>query len=239
MFVFLVLEFGLMSTIIGVLLENARQIRNRPVSFLLASALVQVVAATLFAYQIVQGQNVSGTLVDFMWMISIVLMGLAGVLQVANPHPINMRDCSQQAWYMNLPLNPYIPTIFIVIAYLLVMYVDYTNPYFIDEVLLSAGIIIFLVISRQILDVLDLKRINKAVKIEELKVLDANRKLTNKQKKLGQSLYEKEVLLREVEKEIYRRREVEKVLKESEIKYRTILKILEPILAYLMKKELY
>jgi two-component system, sensor histidine kinase PdtaS len=221
-FVFLVLEFGLMSSIINVVLENAGQIRNRPISYLLVSALVQVIAASLFAYQIVHGQFVSDTLIDFMWMISILLMGLAGVLQVIQTPPNKMRDCSQQAWYMNLPLNPYIPTICIVIAYLLVLYIDYTNPYFLDEVLLASGIIIFLVISRQILDALDLKWTNKAVKIKELKILDANRKLKNKEKKLGHSLKEKEFLLREVEKEIFRRKEVEKVLKESEVKYRTI-----------------
>jgi two-component sensor histidine kinase len=197
-FVFLVLEFGLLSTIISVVLENAGQIRNRPVSYLLASALVQVVAASLFVYRIVQGQYVSDTLIDFMWMVSIVLLGLAGLLQIIRPPPKEMRDCSQQAWYMNLPLNPYIPTIFIVIAYLVVLYIDYTNPYFLDEVLLVAGIIIFLVISRQILDVLDLKRTNQAVKIKELKILQANKKLKNKQKKLEQSLQEKKVLLKEI-----------------------------------------
>ena len=197
-FALLVLEFGMISTIIGVILENAGQIRNRPVSYLIASALVQVMATSLFAYQIVQGQYVSGNLVDFMWMISYVLMGLAGLSQIIQTIPEKMVDCSLQAWYMNLPLNPYIPTIFIVMAYGLVLYVDYTNPYFIDEVLIAAGIIIFLVISRQILDVLELRRTNNAVKIKELKILDANKKLKNKQRKLEQSLQEKKVLLKEI-----------------------------------------
>jgi hypothetical protein len=118
-------------------------------------------------------------------------IGLGAVLYKFQKQPAEIKDCSENAWYMNLPINHLIPILFIMIAYFIVVWVFFSVSNIFEGVLLTAGVIILLVMIRQLLVLEKLKR----TKIEEL---NANIKLKHNQMELKHSLDEKTILLKEI-----------------------------------------
>ena len=188
---FVILNFSLFYIAVYVLISNAGQLLNKPVGYLLVGTFIQILASSLYSYQAVQGQYLSGSVTDFMWILSYLAIGLGAVLYKYQKQPTEIGDCSKKSWYMNLSINPLIPLFFIMIAYIIVVWVYYTESDIFEGVLLTAGLIILLVIIRQVLVLENLKR----TKIEEL---NANLKLKQNQIELENSLNEKTVLLKEI-----------------------------------------
>ena len=188
---FAILNFSLLYITIYVLISNSGQLMNRPVMYLIIGIFLQLLASSLYSYEALQGQYMSGSLTDFMWILSYLLFGLAAVLYRIQNQPLEIKDCSEKAWYMNLSINPLIPLFSIVIAYFIVIWVYLRVSDIFEAILVAAGFIILLVMIRQLLVLENLKR----TKREELK---ANTKLQENQLKLENSLEEKTVLLKEI-----------------------------------------
>ena len=187
---FVTLNFILLYVAIYVLISNAGQLMNRPVMYLLMGIFIQLLASSLYSYQAIQGLYTSGTIIDLMWMLSYLFFGLAAVLYIQE-EPFEIKDCSKKAWYMNLSINPLIPLFFIIIAYFIVLWAYFSVSDIFEGVLFMAGIVILLVMIRQLLVLENLKR----AKNEELK---ANTKFKHNQIELENSLEEKTVLLKEI-----------------------------------------
>ena len=186
---FVLLNFIMLYIAIYVLISYAGQLMNRPIMYLLMGIFIQLLASSLYSYQAIQGQYMSGTVTDFMWMSSYLLIGLAAVLYYTQKQPMEIIDFSKKAWYMNLSINPLIPIFFIIIAYFIVLWVYFSVSNIFEGVLFTAGIIILLVTIRQLLVLENLKRTKK----DEL---EANMKLKHNQTELENSLQEKTVLLK-------------------------------------------
>ena len=101
-----------------------------------------------------------------MWILSYLAIGLGAVRYKFQKQPTENEDCSQKSWYMNLPINPLIPIFFIMIAYIIVVWVFYTESDIFEGILLTAGFIIFLVMIRQLLVLENLKRTNRRIKCQ-------------------------------------------------------------------------
>lgn len=188
---YVLLEFVLLYAAFAVFLYYSGQLKNRPISYIIASAFLQFIAISLYGYQSVQGQYVSGGLVDWISIVSYLLLAFAAVLQATKPQLKKIEDCSHRASYMNLFFYPFIPIIFCMVAYFMVLWLYYTNSPIFEGVLLSSGVIIFLVISRQLLFIVNLKRSERKLKIY-------NRELSLNQRILESSVNEKTVLLKEI-----------------------------------------
>ena len=188
---FVILNFSVLYIAMYVLISNSGQLTNRPVGYLIAGTLIQILASSLYGYQAIQGQYISGSVTDFMWILSYLAIGLGAVLYKIQKQPKKIQDCSNRTWYMNLTINPLIPLFFIVIAYFLVLWVYLSVSSLFEGILLMAGIIILMVIIRQLLVLENLKR----TKREEL---EASIKLESNQLELENSLNEKTVLLKEI-----------------------------------------
>jgi hypothetical protein len=63
---FVILNFSLLYIAVYVLISNAGQLLNRPVGYLLVATLIQILASSLYSYQAVQEQYISGSITVFM-----------------------------------------------------------------------------------------------------------------------------------------------------------------------------
>ncbi|HML05161.1 MAG TPA: PAS domain S-box protein, partial [Methanobacterium sp.] len=156
---FITLLFALTYIIIGVFFRNAGQLKGKPISFVLLGASLQILAAATFGYQSLQGDYISGGLGDFIFVSSYLFIGLGGMLHIiqSQKSPKNrlghekMRDCSKRAGYMNLPYTEYIPNLFAISAYILVIWIYFSNQRIFLDILFTASVIVGLVLFRQIL----------------------------------------------------------------------------------------
>ncbi|MCK9150687.1 sensor histidine kinase [Methanobacterium alcaliphilum] len=156
--IFVLIEFALCYSIIGVFLRNAGQIKNRPISFLLISATLQAVSTAIFAYFIVQGNYTAGGIPDILMLSSYMFIGAAAVLQITQNQPKIIHDCSNKAWYMNLSFNHHIPLFFGILAYIMLLLIYLYNQRIFLSMLMAAGAAIGLVVMRQFLQMEEIKR---------------------------------------------------------------------------------
>ncbi len=123
-----------------------------PVLLLSMSILVMIVTDSIYAFQTIQGTYILGGLLDTGWILSFVLVGLAAFLQASNEKIDLKRFSYLIIWIQKSNLISYLPFIWVLIAFALLVWANdnfvYPNLEFIE---LGVGFIIFLVIIRQII----------------------------------------------------------------------------------------
>jgi two-component sensor histidine kinase len=151
--------------------------------------LAMIATDGIYTYQSMQGTYISGGILDAGWVLSFVLMGLAGLLQVnilkngINPERLTlMRKFS---------FSPNLPIISVIIAYILLILVSYYSISDLLYVELAVGAIVFLVMFRQLLTLNE----NKDLYLAATKEIERRKLVEND---LKESIKEKEVLLREL-----------------------------------------
>ena len=123
-----------------------------PVLLLSMGILVMIVTDSIYAFQTIQGTYILGGLLDTGWILSFVLVGLAAFLQASNEKIDLKRFSYLIIWIQKSNLISYLPFIWVLIAFALLVWANdnfvYPNLEFIE---LGVGFIIFLVIIRQII----------------------------------------------------------------------------------------
>ena len=195
------IHFVLVFSTISLFLHYIGLLRKNPVYLIIISVTFQVIAAMIFAYETLLNQLPGGGFEDIFWVAASVSMALGGLLQINKKPPKVIKNFSKQFTILKSNSNFSIASVMAAVGYLMVLWSFYYNQSIFTLVILGGGALVGLGILRQSL---------------------ANRIINNSYKKLDSSLYEKEILLQEIENEIFRRKKAEEGLKESVNEYRTI-----------------
>ncbi|MBZ2165414.1 histidine kinase dimerization/phosphoacceptor domain -containing protein [Methanobacterium spitsbergense] len=122
------------------------------VLFLGMGILVLICTDTIFAFQTLQGTYVSGGLLDTGWILSFVLVGLAAFLQASEEKFDFQRFSQIRVWFQRSNLTPYLPLIWVLIAFTLLIWAnDNVITPNLEYIELGVGFIIVLVIIRQVI----------------------------------------------------------------------------------------
>ncbi|MGZ7044635.1 MAG: sensor histidine kinase, partial [Methanobacterium sp.] len=179
--------------LLDMLFNRIKNFKDKSLLLLSAGILALIFTDTSFAYQSLHGIYVSGGLMDSGWILGYVLIGLAGVYQVAKVRTepdIKHSDPSVEEdkffWIS------YIPFIWVLVAYILLLwgyYQSYTSELLVLE--LGVGTILVLIIIRQIISL----RENRRLYLEAQKEINLRK---NAQNELKETLNEKDLLVKEI-----------------------------------------
>ncbi|MGZ7209243.1 MAG: sensor histidine kinase [Methanobacterium sp.] len=190
---YIVADFVLLFVLLDMLFNRIKNFKDKSLLLLSAGILALIFTDTSFAYQSLHGIYVSGGLMDSGWILGYVLIGLAGVYQVAKVRTepdIKHSDPSVEEdkffWIS------YIPFIWVLVSYILLLwgyYQSYTSELLVLE--LGVGTILVLIIIRQIISL----RENRRLYLEAQKEINLRK---NAQNELKETLNEKDLLVKEI-----------------------------------------
>lgn len=190
---YIVADFVLLFVLLDMLFNKIRSFTDSSLILLAAGVTALVFTDIAFAYQSLQNTYVSGSFIDTGWVLGYLLIGLAAVYQIIkaeseyvekSPEPKFVRD--KFFWIS------YIPLIWVLVAYILLLWGYYQN--YLSELIvleLGVGAIIILIIIRQIMSM----RENKRLYLEAQKEINLRKKA---EKELKNALNEKEIMVKEI-----------------------------------------
>ncbi|MCX8207268.1 MAG: ATP-binding protein [Methanothrix sp.] len=145
----LVLAFAL----IALIFRRIEHIAHRPIMLLAAGAVSLIVADSIFMVEALRGTYVPGTLADSFWIISYILTGLAGVLQVESARQPVKTSAERPPAGFTWPLYlPYVCAIFAYAFLIWSMEQEDVNLYIRHHHLAAGvGMIILMIIVRQVI----------------------------------------------------------------------------------------
>ncbi len=181
MVIFYVLgDFIFFLALLRILFNDFENLYRAPLLFLGMGILTQIITDNIYIYQVLCGTYNSGSLLSTGWLLAVLFIYLAAVIK-ANILINNKKCMNFELWLHRLNFPPYLPLLAVLIAYLLVIWVSYGRisqwGLYIEA---AIGIIILLVIFRQILTLNENKNFYLAAK-KEIK----NRKKSEKALKLS------------------------------------------------------
>ena len=136
-----------------------------PTFLLAASIAVTIIADCIYTYQAFMGTYVSGSFLDTLWRIGILLIGLAGIAQVtairARKSTAGFPSRLESLVKKIRAVTPYFPYLWLIAAYLILirssiypMYMDFLS------LLITVGGIIGLVLLRQMITLVENDKLN-------------------------------------------------------------------------------
>ena len=122
-----------------------------PILFLSIGILFMIVTDSIYAFQTLHGTYLSGGLLDTGWIISFIFIGLAAFLQATDEKLDIKRYSKLINWIKKFNLVLYLPYIWVIIAFTLLLWSNNNRSAVSNYVLIQivVGFIIFLVIIRQ------------------------------------------------------------------------------------------
>lgn len=141
-----------------------------------------IIADSIYSYQELQGTYISGGLLDTVWIIGFILVGLAGFLQFSDKY---------NSYYLdNLPsiklseFTSYLPIFWGILAFILLVW-TYDTQYFqeIWQIEIGVGLIILLVLIRQFITIYENKKLYKKAKKEINNRIEVEKALSSSEKK--------------------------------------------------------
>lgn len=178
------LHFALVFSIISLFIYYLGNLRKVPVSLILASASFQVIAAMFFGYEILLNTFPGGGFGDVFWVMAGVSMGLAGLVQIKNKPPEVIENLSDKFTLFKSTSDFNLASLMAGLAYIIVLWSYYNDQSIFTYLIIGAGVLVGLVITRQILTY---RIINKS-----------HQEIEKAEKEIKASLKEKEVLIREI-----------------------------------------
>lgn len=187
---YLIGDILLFIALLKLLFNHFESIQPEFLAVLGMGILAMIVTDGICTYQSLQGTYISGGILDAGWVLSFVLMGLAGLLQV-NTLKSSAGSSKSLMWLRNFSFSPNLPIISVIIAYILLILVSYYSISDLLYVELGVGAIVFLVMFRQLVTLNENKDLYLAAKkeIERRKLVEND---------LKESIKEKEILMREL-----------------------------------------
>ena len=138
-----------------------------PYLVLFGGISVLMVTNCIYAYQTIQGTYISGSPVDLGWLIGYMIIGLAGVSQI-NDQKINLK-CFVTDYLSNnknFTLTPYLALAGVSLAYISLVWAYYTFNPNLTFLEFGIGILIFLVVTRQIFSINENKNLYRKAQEE-------------------------------------------------------------------------
>ncbi|MGB7539909.1 MAG: HD domain-containing phosphohydrolase [Anaerolineales bacterium] len=204
-------DLVLIGALILIVYDPFRRQEKLPVFFLAGSLLLMIIADSVFTYQSLLGSYMSGGILDVGWAVSLLLAGLAGVSQsmAMRPAPVTEKARSRYEFLDRVKvINPYLPYLFLAVVVLSLgvgAMAPPTGSWFLS---FGVGVIIILVLVRQIIAVSEINRLNARVRISMERVQTQAAEL--------------EKANRELQLDIADREQTEAALQQSEALFRTL-----------------
>jgi two-component system, sensor histidine kinase PdtaS len=144
-------------------------ISRGPLILLGLGIMVQIISDIIYSYQSINNSYISGGLLDYGWIFSYLLIGLAAILQMKTLKYSYSIFNELEKFNARYDLSTYIPILLVLIAYSLLIWANETlliSNFLLVE--LWGGVIIFLILIRQIYTSHENKRLYLSAK-EEIK----------------------------------------------------------------------
>ena len=171
----------LFSTSVILLYLHPKEVNRFPLLILAISSVIYCAADTVYSMQTLQDTYVSGQLLDNVWLLAYVLYAWAGLIQLVFPHasPQTVESSSRAG---RIPFlnqwESYLPYLWLIGVFSLLIPSYYeTIPWRFETLVAIIGIMIAMIMVRQILAVNENSRLNQ-------KLGDANRLLRSKSTEL-------------------------------------------------------
>jgi PAS domain S-box-containing protein len=181
-------DFFLLFVLLRLLYSKFEKVYHGPLILLGMGVIVQFITDSIYYFQTVQGTYTSGGLLDTGWILSFILVGLAGLLQAFNIHYesniwFKIRIRLQRSTFIS-----YLPLIWVLIAFILLIWVNENQSVQNLELIeFGVGFVIFLVLIRQIITLNENKNL----------YLSAEKEINNR-KKAEKALIESEKRLSDI-----------------------------------------
>ncbi len=78
---YVIRDFVIFALLLNLTLRIVDKMVRNPIILLVGAVAVQIITDTIFSYQFLNGTYISGGLTDIGWVVSYILIGLAGILQ--------------------------------------------------------------------------------------------------------------------------------------------------------------
>ncbi|MBZ2166693.1 sensor histidine kinase [Methanobacterium spitsbergense] len=152
--------FLLLLSLIDLIFNRIKADRYAPLLILALGILVLIITESVYVYQIVHGTYVEGSSADLGWILGYLIVGLAGISQY-NHQKLNMDNFIDKylSWHKNYSITPYLALAGVTAAYISLIWAYNTfnsNLIFLE---FGVGILIFLVVLRQIISVSENKKL--------------------------------------------------------------------------------
>lgn len=187
---YLIGDILLFIALMKLLFNHFKSIRPEFLALLGMGILAMILTDGIYTYQSLHGTYISGGILDAGWVLSFVLMGLAGLLQV-NTLKNSFGISKSLMWLRNFSFSPNLPIVSVIIAYILLILVSYYSISDLLYVELGVGSIVFLVMFRQLVTMNE----NKDLYLAATKEIERRKLVEND---LKESIKEKEILMREL-----------------------------------------
>jgi len=143
-----VFDLLLIFTLLVIMYRRLEYSTPGPLILLTASAAMMIISNSLFIYQSLQNIYMSGGILDVGWVVSILLAGLAGVLQLSEAYSGEIKEPEGDVRETPPKLvrwSMYLPYIWMIIVYFLLLYSHYYP--IIEHSILLVGVIIITVLA--------------------------------------------------------------------------------------------
>ena len=140
--------FALMFFGISLFVFYAGNLKKGPVPYLLASAIFQVVAAIIYAYEYVLDLYPVGGIENVFWISASLSLALAGLMQIRCHPPEVLKDLSTEFWRFKVPFETNVALILGGVAYILLLWAYYSYKEVFEVLLFGGGILVGLAIIR-------------------------------------------------------------------------------------------
>lgn len=189
---YIVADFVLLFVLLDMLFNKIKSFTDSSLILLAGGIGALVFTDTAFAYQSLQNIYVSGGFLDVGWVLGYLLIGLAAVFQITKAKTEFVLKSSTKSINHKFFWISYIPLIWVLVAYILLLWGYYQN-YFPQLIVLElgVGIIIILIIIREIMSI----RENKRLYLEAQKEIKLRKKA---EKDLKDALKEKDMMVKEI-----------------------------------------
>ena len=167
----------------------------QPLMLLMVGALIMIISDSIFGYQSLMGTIQNGGISDISYVIAMLVIGLAGVLQVNTIVSSSMKDLNTSEYSLKVPRS-YTPYIWMTVPFFLLIWGHFHRTY-LSFTTLAVGvmIIILMTLTRQINTVkennrlyMELQRINQEL---ESQVYERTEELSNANKNLKNEIAER------------------------------------------------
>jgi two-component sensor histidine kinase len=165
-----VFDFVLLATL-SLLLYRKQTLLGAPAQlFLMGSILIQIIFDTVYGLQSIAGTYQSGTLLDLTWQVGLATFGLAGLVQLKYQNTHKQNPMPQVGSPLSRKLYSWMgfaPYLWLAAAYGLMVYAQFaTLPMSNQEISIAIGLMIGLVLARQIITILETSRLSDSLKLE-------------------------------------------------------------------------
>lgn len=190
---YIVSDFVLLFVLLDLLFNKIKSLKDSSLILLVLGIMALIFTDTIFAYQSIPRTYTSGGLLDTGWVLGLVLIGLAGVQQIAKARSeANIKLSDSKLVEDKFFWISYIPLLWVLVVYILMLWAYYQN-YLSELIVLEFGVgaILIMIVIRQIMSL----RENKMLYLEAQKELALRKKA---EEGLKEALEEKEMLVKEI-----------------------------------------